>query len=250
MSEQPILQIIQDGVMTLQFNRNSKKNAITAEMYQLLADGLNQASESPEVQLVKIIGSDSAFCAGNDLVDFLENPPNEDSSPVWQFLFALSDCRKPLIAGVNGPAVGVGTTLLLHCDLVVASQTAVFMMPFVSLGLCPEAASSLLLPKQCGIKKASEWLLLGERFDATEAANFGLINKAVNTADEVTAQIDAWTKKLLKLPVESIEITRSLLRGADTSSVQQRMKQEGEYFKQLLKSDSAQAAFESFLNRD
>ncbi|NVK87447.1 MAG: enoyl-CoA hydratase [Gammaproteobacteria bacterium] len=250
MSNAPILSSIEAGVMTLQFNRVDKKNAITAQMYQALADGLTTASNSSEVKVVKIIGADNAFCAGNDLIDFLENPPHDDDSSVWQFLFALNDCSKPIVAGVNGPAVGVGTTLLLHCDLVVAAHSAVFMMPFVSLGLCPEAASSLLLPANCGMKKATEWLLLGNRFDAREAEQFGLINRAVETAEEVTEQVEKWCQQLTRLPQESIKITRNLLRGNQTGVIKQRMIEEGDNFKQLLKGESAQQAFAAFLNRD
>ncbi|NVJ60263.1 MAG: enoyl-CoA hydratase [Gammaproteobacteria bacterium] len=238
-----------EGVFTLTFNRVDKKNAITAEMYQLLADGMMQANQDESVKIIKIVGSENAFCAGNDLVDFLENPPNESDSPVWQFLAALCDSEKPIIAGVNGPAVGIGTTLLLHCDLVVASSTAIFAMPFVSLGLCPEAASSLLLPQQVGLKKASEWLLLGSRFDAQQANEAGLINYAVDTPEDVDAMLDKWCQQLCKLPAESISVTRKFLRSQDLSAVKNRMQEEGDEFKRLLKSDAAQSAFQAFLKR-
>ncbi|NKN98424.1 enoyl-CoA hydratase, partial [Weissella cibaria] len=161
-----------------------KKNAITADMYQALADGLTEASNNGDIRLVTLIGNDTAFCAGNDLKDFLEKPPHAEDSPVWQFLFALASCKKPMIAGVNGPAVGIGTTLLLHCDLIVASDSAVFALPFTSLGLCPEAGSSLLMPESAGLKKATEWLLLGDRFNNRQAEHFGIINRAVETAEQ------------------------------------------------------------------
>lgn len=249
MSQSNIIKSIDGAVVTLQFNRADKKNAITADMYQLLADGLNDANKDPSVKLVKIIGADNAFCAGNDLSDFLKNPPHEDDNPVWQFLFALDVFEKPLIAGVNGPAVGIGTTLLLHCDLVAASSSAVFALPFTALGLSPEAASSLLIPKQCGLKKATEWLMLGERFNAAEAEKFGLINCALETPEQVSEQIEKWQAKLLKLPFESVMATRQLLRQVDDGNVKARMTQEGDIFKRLLKSDAAQAAFQAFLNR-
>lgn len=249
MTDSCILNTVENGVMTLKFNRPEKKNAITAEMYQMLADGLNQASNDDSIRLVSIEGSDSAFCAGNDLKDFLENPPHDDNSSVWQFLFALASCSKPMIAGVNGPAVGIGTTLLLHCDLVVASSSAVFALPFTALGLCPEAGSSLLMPQQIGLKKATEWLMLGDRFDSRQAEQAGLINVAVDTAEEVQLQLQQWQQKLLKLPAESVMATRELLRGESRQQLISRIKEEGEEFKRLLKGDAAKAAFEAFLNR-
>ncbi len=249
MTDSSILKVVEGGVMTLQFHRPDKKNAITADMYQALADGLIEATSDDSVRLVTIIGSDSAFCAGNDLKDFLENPPHQDDSPVWQFLFALASCTKPMIAGVNGPAVGIGTTLLLHCDLVVASSSAVFALPFTSLGLCPEAGSSLLMPEQIGLKKATEWLLLGERFNNRQAEQAGLINLAVETAADVEQQLQQWQQKLLKLPAESVHATRELLRGSSRKQLVDRIKEEGEDFKKLLDGDAAKAAFEAFLKR-
>ncbi|WP_144394285.1 enoyl-CoA hydratase [Pleionea sediminis] len=248
MSDCGINTTLDDKVLTLTFDRPEKKNAITADMYQALADGLVKASEDDTIHLVVIKGSDSAFCAGNDLKDFLENPPHSNDNPVWQFLFAIEACRKPIIAGVNGPAVGVGTTLLLHCDLVVASQSTVFALPFASLGLCPEAGSSLLLPRQCGAKKAAEWLMLGDRFDAKAAESAGLINRAVETADDVEATLSEWTQKLLKLPIESVIETRRLMR-TPSESVRDHMEVEGDVFKRLINSDAAQAAFKAFLSK-
>jgi enoyl-CoA hydratase/carnithine racemase len=235
--------------MTLQFNRPDKKNAITADMYQALADGLNEASKSDSVRVVTIIGNDSSFCAGNDLKDFLENPPHAEDSPVWQFLFALASCTKPMIAGVNGPAVGIGTTLLLHCDLVVASDSAVFALPFTSLGLCPEAGSSLLMPENLGMKKATEWLLLGDRFNNRQAEQAGLINRAVETSDQVAQQLVEWQQKLLKLPAESVLTTRELLRRANRARLMERIREEGEFFKELLDGEAAKSAFEAFLKK-
>ncbi len=239
----------ENGVVTLKFNRPDKKNAITAEMYSALAEGLNYATNNDDARLVKIIGSDTAFCAGNDLADFLENPPESDDASVWQFLFALARCTKPIIAGVNGPAVGVGTTLLLHCDLVVASESSVFALPFTALGLCPEAASSLLMPLQVGAKKANEWLLLGDRFNSIDAQSAGLINYSVATAEEVNQQLNKWESRILKLPVDSVATTRSLLKKQWLQETQKRLSEEGDEFKRLLKSDAAQSAFAAFLKK-
>ena len=236
-------------IIELRFNRPEKKNAITDAMYLKLAEGLEQANQNDDIRVVKITGSEQSFCAGNDLKDFLQNPPSSNDSAVWRFLSALSSCQKPMIAGVNGPAVGVGTTLLLHCDLVVASDSAVFALPFTSLGLCPEAGSSLLLPLQCGAKKAAEWLLLGERFNAQQACEAGLINKSVATADEVNEQLERWTKQLCRLPKDAVLTTRRLLGDGIQQAAQARIAQEGEEFKRLLLSDDAKAAFNAFLNK-
>ncbi|MEE4246011.1 MAG: enoyl-CoA hydratase [Kangiellaceae bacterium] len=235
--------------LVLKFNRPDKKNAITAAMYQALADGVTKASDDESIRVINIIGDDRSFCAGNDLQDFLENPPESLDSPVWQFLFALADCKKTIIAGVNGPAVGIGTTLLLHCDFVVASESAVFALPFVPLGLCPEAASSLLIPMQAGYKKANEWLLLGDRFSANDALNAGMINKVVADSAQVAEQVDTWSNKIVKMPAESIDQTRRLIREPYYHAVKQQLAEEGEVFQRLLKSDAAKQAFEAFLNR-
>ncbi len=249
MSQEEIISTNEGGVLTLQFNRPDKKNATTANMYQLLAEGLELANQDDSIRVVKFVGSDTTFCAGNDLKDFLENPPSSDDSSVWRFLFSLANCDKPMIAGVNGPAVGIGTTMLLHCDLVVASESAIFALPFTSLGLCPEAASSLLLPMQCGQKKATEWLMLGERFNSEQAAQFGLINASVANAGEVNEQLERWLKKLLQLPEASVSATRKLMKQEFRSEIIRRIKEEGEVFKQLLKGDAAKAAFEAFLKK-
>ena len=150
-----------DGVLTLTFDRLDRKNAITAAMYQTLADALVAAETDPAIRVIVLAGHESVFTAGNDLEDFMKNPPKDESAPVHQFLKAISRATKPLIASVSGAAVGVGTTMLLHCDLVYASETAKLSMPFAQLGLCPEAASSLLLPQLAGYHRAADKLLFG-----------------------------------------------------------------------------------------
>jgi hypothetical protein len=154
------------GLASFAFSRPEKKNAITAAMYQALVDALRHAEQDPAVRVMVITGEGGSFTAGNDLEDFLKHPPQGDASPVSQFMNALRDATKPVVAAVPGMAIGIGTTLLMHCDLVYAADKAKFAMPFTSLGLCPEFASSLLLPKLAGYQRAAEKLLLGEAFDA------------------------------------------------------------------------------------
>ena len=175
-----ILTRIEDDVLTITFNRPAKKNAITAAMYQSLADALHGGDQDPAVRAILIVGQPEIFTAGNDLEDFMKVPPHSDTSPVFQFLHAISAAQKPIVAAVRGAAVGVGTTLLLHCDLVYAGRSAKFSMPFTQLGLCPEAASSLLLPQLIGYRQAAAKLLLGEAFGADEALAIGFVNQVLD----------------------------------------------------------------------
>src|SRR5665647_96490 len=155
---------LSEGILTLCINRPDKKNALNLAMYQALADGLREADRVDAVRAILIRGGEACFTSGNDLADFLEAPQTGPESPVMQFLIAISEARKPIVAAVNGVAVGVGVTMLLHCDLVYAGRGATFQMPFVNLGLCPEAGSTLLLPRIMGHQRAAELLLLGESF--------------------------------------------------------------------------------------
>ncbi|MFI4941265.1 MAG: enoyl-CoA hydratase, partial [Burkholderiales bacterium] len=153
-----------DGIFTIEFNRPEKKNAITVTMYQAMADALQEADGDAGVRVILFCGKPEVFTAGNDLEDFMKNPPKSSDSPVNQFIWTLSHVAKPVVAAVSGPAVGIGTTMLLHCDLVYAADNAKFSMPFSQLGLCPEFASSLLLPQLAGYQRAAEKLMLGEPF--------------------------------------------------------------------------------------
>ena len=183
MSAKPeILVHTEAAVMTITINRVEKKNSLTAAMYGSLADALDSAAHDAAVRVVVIQGHELIFSAGNDINDFLSVPPDTSDAPVFRFLRLLSTFAKPLVAAVCGPAVGIGTTLLLHCDLVYAGDNAAFSLPFVNLGLCPEAASSLLLPQLMGHQRAAEALLLGEPFTAETALEVGLINRIVPPA--------------------------------------------------------------------
>ena len=234
------------AVQVLRIWRPEKKNALTGEMYTLLTAGLRAAAADEGVRAVLLTGAPGVFTAGNDLGDFLQNPPAGEESPVFVFLQELVKFAKPLVAAVDGPAVGLGTTLLLHCDLVVAAVGTRFQLPFVKLGLVPEAGSSLLLPRLAGLQRASEWLLLGEPFGAEEARAAGLVNRVVQAAElEPTAL--ALAEALAARPPEAARLTKELLRGPLREEIAAAMGRENARFVERLASDEAREAFLAFL---
>jgi len=237
-----------DGVLTLTFDRLDRKNAITAAMYQTLADALVAAETDHTVRVIVLGGHESVFTAGNDLEDFMKNPPKDESAPVHQFLKAISTATKPLIASVSGAAVGVGTTMLLHCDLVYASETAKLSMPFAQLGLCPEAASSLLLPQLAGYHRAADKLLFGEPFDAHEARELGLVNRVL-PAGELDAFVRTQARKLTLLPPASLRATKRLMKEGATPQIAERMSMEGKQFGEMLRAPEAREAFTAFFEK-
>lgn len=237
-----------DGVLTLTFDRLDRKNAITAAMYQTLADALVAAETDPAIRVIVLAGHESVFTAGNDLEDFMKNPPKDESAPVHQFLKAISTASKPLIASVSGAAVGVGTTMLLHCDLVYASETAKLSMPFAQLGLCPEAASSLLLPQLAGYHRAADKLLFGEPFDANEARELGLVNRVL-PAGELDAFVRTQARKLTLLPPASLRATKRLMKEGATPQNAERMSVEGKQFGEMLRAPEAREAFTAFFEK-
>jgi enoyl-CoA hydratase/carnithine racemase len=241
--------ISRDGsVLTIAFNRPAKKNAITAAMYQAMADTLKAADGDAGVRVVLVEGGPDIFTAGNDLEDFLNNPPAGNDSPVFQFLYNISHAKKPIIAAVAGAAVGIGTTMLLHCDAVYAAENARFALPFASLGLCPEAASSLLLPALAGYQRAAEKLMFGEPFDVNEARDMGLVNKILPAA-ELAAFARARAQKLASLPAGAVRTTKSLMKGAHQKAVEAQMTDEGAHFRKMLSSPEAKEAFSAFLEK-
>jgi enoyl-CoA hydratase/carnithine racemase len=241
--------ISRDGsVLTIAFNRPAKKNAITAAMYQAMADTLKAADGDAGVRVVLVEGGPDIFTAGNDLEDFLNNPPAGNESPVFQFLYNISHAKKPIIAAVAGAAVGIGTTMLLHCDAVYAAENARFALPFASLGLCPEAASSLLLPALAGYQRAAEKLMFGEPFDVNEARDMGLVNKILPAA-ELAAFARARAQKLASLPAGAVRTTKSLMKGAHQKAVEAQMTDEGAHFRKMLSSPEAKEAFSAFLEK-
>ncbi len=239
---------LDNGVLEVQFNRPEKKNAITEQMYKDLAQAFVSARVNDDIRVVLISGHKSCFTAGNDLKDFLENPPEDDDSPVFRFLQTVADFPKPIVAAVNGPAIGIGTTMLLHCDLVFSGEGAKFQLPFVNLGLVPEFASSYLLPLRVGHAKASEWLLTGKMFDAHEAKAAGLINEVYKDEQFFSAALHH-AQKLAQLPNESVMISKRLMKQTYMSHTLQIMDEEGALFRRRLASDDFKKAVDAFLSR-
>ncbi len=233
------------GVLRIGINRPDKLNAITPQMYTDMVAALQQAEEDSEVRVVLIHGSDTCFTSGNDLLDFAEHPPTGEDSPVFQFLIAISRATKPLVAAVNGPAVGIGTTMLLHCDLVYAGETTKLQTPFVNLGLCPEAASSLLLPRLIGYPRAAEMLLLGQPMDAATACAAGLVNGVFSTS-KLFPHALAQAQLLAKQPPAAVRLAKHLLRKNSAAGVPEVIVEECQYFMERLTTPEAAEAFKAF----
>jgi enoyl-CoA hydratase/carnithine racemase len=236
-----------DGVLTITFNRPDKKNALTSAMYATLADALEAADTDPAVRVILFTGNGGAFTSGNDLQDFLNNPPQGDNTPVFRFLRAISTASKPVIAAVSGVAVGVGTTMLLHCDLVYAGESAKLSLPFVNLALVPEAASSLLLPAMVGHHRAAELFMLGEAFTPATAKEYGIVN-AIYPDDKLLAEATAVAAKLAAKPPTAMRLTKQLLKRTK-GDVAGQMAQEGEHFRSQLKSAEAREAMTAFFEK-
>jgi len=238
---------VEGAVQTVRLNRAEKKNALTGEMYRTLAEALRAGDRTDGIAVTVIFGQPGIFCAGNDVMDFLAAGQGGTALHGFSLLEALADREKPLIAAVDGPAVGIGTTLTMHCDLIFASPRAVFQTPFVNLGLVPEAASSLLGPRLMGYPRAFELLVMGEPFTADRAKEAGLVNHVVPPeALESTAMKAA--EALAQKPREAVRISRRLLKG-DPAPIKSRMEQEGAFFLERVKSQEAMAAFAAFLHK-
>jgi enoyl-CoA hydratase/carnithine racemase len=233
------------GVLTITLNRVDKKNSITAAMYASMADALAQAQADPAVRAVVFQGHETIFSAGND---FLNAKPSTMDAPVFRFLRAISTFPKPVLAAVCGPAVGIGTTLLFHCDLVYAGDNAAFSMPFVNLGLCPEAASSYLAPQRMGYGRAAEALLLGEPFLAEVALEMGLVSRIVPPS-EAAALAQRQAQKLAAKPLGSLVETKRLMKLGQVEVVAQRMVQEAQSFGRMLAEPAAREAFTAFMEK-
>ena len=236
------------GVTTITLNRVDKKNSITTAMYTTMADALAQAQADAAVRVVLLQGDVAIFSAGNDIGDFLNKPPAGEQSPVFRFLHGIAAFPKPIVAAVCGPAVGIGTTMLLHCDLVYAGDNAAFSLPFVNLGLCPEAASSLLLPQMFGYHRAAEALLLGEPFMAEAALEIGLVNRIVPPT-EVNAMAQTQARKLAAKPLTSLVETKRLMKKGQAVQVAQQMDEEGAVFGRMLREPAAREAFTAFMEK-
>ncbi len=245
---QQVLRVIDGGVFHLSINRPEKKNALTLGMYERLIEWIDEADRDDSVRVLLIHGEGGNFTAGNDLGDFLQNPPKDESAPVFRFMHAISQMRKPIVAAVDGVAIGIGTTMLLHCDLVYAAPDSKFMMPFVNLGLNPEAGSSLLLPILAGYHRAAELLMLGEPFSAVKAKQIGLVNHIV-TDSSVHDYALQQARKLASKPHASLLLTKRLLKEAHAETIQKTISKEALILIDRLGSPDAKAAFEAILKR-
>jgi enoyl-CoA hydratase/carnithine racemase len=236
-------------VLRIQMNRPEKKNALTRAMYTALAEAIEGADANPAIRVITITGAGDAFTSGNDLKDFLDAPELGPQNPIMRFLSAIANARKPLIAGVNGLAVGVGVTLLLHCDLVYAAQGAFFQLPFVNLGVVPEAASSLLLPRMAGHHRAAEMLFFGKAFDAEAARQSGLVN-SVHPGDALDWVLAERAAALAAKPPQALRLAKELLKGeVYRSEVAAQMELERVHFERQLSSPEAREAISAFLEK-
>jgi enoyl-CoA hydratase/carnithine racemase len=237
---------VEEGVLTATFNRLERKNSITAAMYGAVTGALGRAEGDRAVRAVVLEGHETVFTAGNDLGDFLKDPGDGEHSPAHAFMRALASFPKPLIAAVCGPAIGIGTTMLLHCDLVYAGDNALFSMPFVDLGLCPEAASSLLVPRMFGHHRAAAALLLGEPLNAQAALEAGLVNKILPAA-EVNAFAQQQARKAASKPLGSLLETKRLMKRSEAAEVLRRIDDEFASFRRMLGEPAAKEAISAFL---
>lgn len=241
-----VLSQLDNAILTLTLNRPEKQNAITRDMYRFMADQLREANGDFSIRAVVITHEGPHFTAGNDLYDFLNAPPLEPGSPVMQFLEQIHTFSKPLLAAVSGNAVGIGTTMLMHCDIVVASPTTKFSMPFVNLGLVPEAGSSILFPRLAGYQRASRIFLTGEPFSSEFAKEIGLI---AEVHDNPKARIGEFAAKIVTQPPNAVIQTKALLKSEMHDKVSAVMIAEGELFQMALQSDEAREAFMNFLSK-
>ena len=237
------------GVLAITLARPERRNAITVAMYAALADAVEQAQPDPALRLITLNGEGQDFTAGNDLADFMAAMPRDgEEIAVWRLLRALATNQLPLIAAVHGNAIGIGTTMLLHCDLVLAEEGTRFLMPFVDLGLVPEAASSLLLPRLAGRRRAARYLLLAEPFDAREAHQWGLVSEVVAKGglDSALADIVA---RLLAKPATALRLTNSLLRRGTEAEILERFELENGHFSERLTSAEVKEAITAFFEK-
>lgn len=237
-----------DRVQRIELNRPDKKNAITVAMYEAMAAALERGGGDPAVRVILIHGQPGVFTSGNDLVEFLNQPPTGTEAPVFRFLARISQIDKPVVAAVTGAAVGIGTTMLLHCDYVVAGESAQFSVPFVNLGLCPEGSSSLLLPLAVGALRAAELLLFGEAIGAAQAREWGLVNRVV-ADDQVIPEARARAQALAAKPPAALRTSKSLLKRRLAPLIAQAMADEGASFTKLLDGAEAKEALSAFLEK-
>ena len=239
----------EEGLLTLRLNRLDKKNALTRAMYSGMAEVLKQAEQDRNVRAVLLTGGENCFTSGNDVADFIQAPPSGLNSEVFQFMQALFDFSKPVVAAVSGPAVGIGTTLLLHCDLVYVSREATLKMPFVNLGLCPEFGSSLILPRLLGHARAAELLLLGQSFSGAQAAEWGIANQALGDGAATLAKAREMALRFLQLAPAAVADSKRLMRAPGREELRRVIEEEGALFGQRLRSPEAIEALTAFMRR-
>src|SRR5271169_769382 len=233
------------SILRVQFNRPSKKNAMTSAMYITMADLLNAAAQDDQIRVVLWHGAGDSFCAGNDLEDFMKNPPAAGESPQSRLIHALIDFEKPLVAAVQGAAIGGGTTMLAHCDFVYAGESAKFQLPFVNLALVPEFGSSYLLPLRFGYARAAELILLGKLFDASRAAELGLVTQVVPD-QSLLATATETARALAAKPAAAVQASKRLMKRALREQLEQAVKLENEVFAERMRSDEAKQEFTAF----
>jgi enoyl-CoA hydratase/carnithine racemase len=238
---------IQDRILSIRLDRPEKKNALTRGMYLGMIEALEQAENDSAVRVVLITGTQDCFTAGNDLMDFANAKPGE-TSPAIVYLQTLAAAQKPVVAAVAGVAVGIGTTMLLHCDLVYAAPDGRFQLPFVNLGLCPEAGSSVMLPELMGHRRAAELLLFGEPFSSEKALELGIIN-AVYPGGELLEAATAKARQLAEKPPSALRTTKALLKGSAAGAAAEAMARETEKFAALLQGPEAREAMMAFMQR-
>jgi enoyl-CoA hydratase/carnithine racemase len=236
-----------DRIVTIRMDRPEKKNALTGAMYSAMTEALRQADSDSAVRVILITGSENCFTAGNDLADFAAAKPGQPA-PAIRYLEALASTTKPVLAAVSGVAIGIGTTMLLHCDLVHAAAGARFQLPFVNLGLCPEAASSLILPWRMGHLRAAELLYYGDPFSADTARDLGLVNQVLPDAELAAAVLEK-ARQLAEKPPAALRATKNLLKSAPADAIKHAMARETEQFAALLQAGEAKEAMTAFLER-
>lgn len=237
-----------DGILHIRINRPDKKNALNQAMYTALANAFDQAKTDPMVRVALITGTADCFCSGNDVQDFLNLPKAGADNPVLRFMLALADCPKPVVAAVNGPAVGIGTTMLLHCDLIYAGGSARFHMPFVNIGICPEFASSYLLPRLMGHPRAAELVLLAEPFNGQKALEYGLINAVLPDGNYQEHALER-AQKLASLPPQALRATKALLKRWNRDDIMKAIPVEFETFVPMLGQPEALEAITAFMQK-
>ncbi len=239
---------LQDGIYKIFMSRVEKKNAINGEMYLGLKDAIEFAESNEQVKVIMISGDGGCFTSGNDLSDFLSFREDINSNPALQFIHAIINTNKPVIAVVNGMAVGIGVTMLLHCDIVIAAKDAIFQMPFVNLGLCPEAGSTALLPYFIGYQNAAKLTLLGEMFTAEEAFRLGIASYVIDS-EEINKFADDVAKKLSLKSTKAVIVTKKLLKSNLKTALSTLIDEESKTFFELLKSEEVKNNIYSFLNK-